>query len=131
MKNDEMRKNRNTPQRQLVKKIIDESCDHPTADTVYKRVIEHDPRVSLGTVYRNLNMLSDDGTIQKISVGGADHFDGNAKNHYHMLCTECKRLIDVAYPVIEDIEQKAVDFVDGKITSHTITFIGVCSGCLH
>ena len=47
MENNEIRKNRNTPQRQLVKKVIDESCDHPTADTVYKRVMEHDPRVSL------------------------------------------------------------------------------------
>ena len=114
--------------------IIEELCqryDHPTAEEIYLTLKIKMPNLSLGTVYRNLNMLSDDGTIQKISVGGADHFDGNAKNHYHMLCTECKRLIDVAYPVIEDIEQKAVDFVDGKITSHTITFIGVCSGCLH
>ena len=113
--------------------IIEELCqryDHPTAEEIYLTLKIKMPNLSLGTVYRNLNMLSDDGTIQKISVGGADHFDGNAKNHYHMLCTECKRLIDVAYPVIEDIEQKAVDFVDGKITSHTITFSGVCSGCL-
>ena len=114
--------------------IIEELCqryDHPTAEEIYLTLKIKMPNLSLGTVYRNLNMLSDDGTIQKISVGGADHFDGNAKNHYHMLCTECKRLIDVAYPVIEDIEQKAVDFVDGRITSHTITFIGVCNGCLH
>ena len=114
--------------------IIEELCqryDHPTAEEIYLALKIKMPNLSLGTVYRNLNMLSDDGTIQKISVGGADHFDGNAKNHYHMLCTECKRLIDVAYPVLEDIEKKAVDFVDGKITSHSITFIGVCNGCLH
>ena len=114
--------------------IIDELCqrhDHPTAEELYLALKTKMPNLSLGTVYRNLNMLSDDGTIQKLSVGGADHFDGNAMNHYHMLCSECKRLYDVAYPVLEDIEKKAVDFVDGKITSHTITFVGVCNGCLH
>lgn len=114
--------------------IISELCqryDHPTAEELYLALKMKMPNLSLGTVYRNLNMLSEDGTIQKISVGGADHFDGNAKNHYHMLCTECKRLYDVAYPVLEDIERKAVNFVDGQITSHTITFIGLCNGCLH
>ncbi len=113
--------------------IISELCrrhDHPTAEELYLALKMKMPNLSLGTVYRNLNMLSDDGTIQKISVGGADHFDGNAKNHYHMLCSECKRLYDVAYPVLEDIETKVHDFVDGKVTSHTITFIGVCNVCL-
>ena len=75
MENIETKKNRNTPQRQLVKKIIDESCDHPTADTVYKRVIEEDPRVSLGTVYRNLDFLSESGQILRIRLpSGALYF---------------------------------------------------------
>ena len=118
-------------QREAIITVLRDMKTHPTASAVYEKVKEIIPNISLGTVYRNLNMLSDDGTIQKLSVGGADHFDGNANNHYHMLCTDCKRLYDVDYPVLEDIEKKAVNFVDGQITSHTITFIGVCNGCLH
>ena len=94
-------------QREAIINFLKTRYDHPTADVVYSNVRNEFPNISLGTVYRNLNMLSEDGTIQKISVGGADHFDGNAKNHYHMLCKECKRLYDVAYPVLEDIEKKA------------------------
>ncbi len=113
--------------------ILNELCaryDHPTAEELYFALKASLPNLSLGTVYRNLNKLSEDGTIQKISISGADHFDGNAQNHYHMLCTECRKLFDVNYPVLEDIETKADGFTDGKITSHTITFIGVCNGCL-
>jgi Fe2+ or Zn2+ uptake regulation protein len=114
--------------------ILSELCsryDHPTAEELYFSLKQTMPNISLGTVYRNLNMLSDDGTIQKLSVGGADHFDGNAENHYHLLCTECNRLYDVNMPVMADIEKKAVDYVDGVITSHHLTFIGVCKDCLH
>lgn len=114
--------------------ILTELCsryDHPTAEEIYFSLKQQIPNLSLGTVYRNLTMLSDDGTIQKLSVGGADHFDGNAANHYHMLCTVCKRLYDVNMPVITDIESKAQIYVDGNITSHRITFIGVCENCLH
>ncbi len=113
--------------------IINELCsrhDHPTADELYFALKSAMPNLSLGTVYRNLNKLSDGGTIQKISIGNVDHFDGNAENHYHMLCSECKRLYDVPYPVLEDIEANAHDFADGKITSHTVIFFGVCNGCL-
>ena len=120
-----------TAQKMAVLRALEEAGPtHPTAETVFVLAKRHLPSIALGTVYRNLNMLSDDGTIQKISVGGADHFDGNALNHYHMLCSECKRLYDVAYPVLEDIEKKAHNFVEGRITSHTITFIGVCNSCL-
>ncbi len=114
--------------------ILEELCarhDHPTAEELYLKLKVTMPNLSLGTVYRNLNKLSEDGTIQKISISNIDHFDGNAKNHYHMLCSECKRLYDVPYPVLEDIEAKAHDFASGKITSHTVTFFGVCNGCLH
>lgn len=113
--------------------ILNELCsryDHPTAEEVYFSLKPHMPNLSLGTVYRNLSVLANDGTIQKFSVGGADHFDGNANNHYHMVCTSCNRLYDVDMPLIEGIEEKADNYVDGEIQAHRITFVGVCKNCL-
>ncbi len=125
-----MATSKHSRQREAILNELSSRCDHPTADELYFALKSSLPNLSLGTVYRNLNKLSEDGTIQKISISNIDHFDGNAENHYHMLCTECKRLSDVAYPVLEDIEAKVHDFASGKITSHTIIFFGVCDSCL-
>ena len=122
---------RNTPQRQLVKKIIDESCDHPTADTVYKRVIAHDPKVSLGTVYRNLDFLSESGQILRIRLpSGPDHFDFNMTPHIHFYCTECLNISDMPDECVE-AETKAhiPDPAGYDIKERFLLYIGTCPEC--
>ena len=77
-------------QRESIKEFLMTRRDHPTADVVYDNMKIIYPNISLGTVYRNLSLLSDIGEIRKLSnFGGADHFDGNTEPHSHFMCTEC------------------------------------------
>ncbi len=70
--------------------------DHPTADVVYENVRKIYPNISLGTVYRNLSLLSELGEIQKLSnFGGADHFDGCVTPHCHFMCKKCGQVLDL------------------------------------
>ncbi len=103
--------------------------DHPTAEELYMSLKSEMPNISLGTIYRNLNLLSDDGTILKISDGGVDHFDAHTHEHYHMLCTECKHVYDVDMPVIEGLNEQAQKYVNGTVNAHFLLFNGVCENC--
>ena len=77
-------------QREAIKHYLASTKEHPTADTVYLHVKEDFPNISLGTVYRNLNLLTDIGEAIKIPTpDGGDRFDGNVIPHNHFLCTSC------------------------------------------
>ena len=74
-------------QRESIKLFLAERKDHPTADVIYLNIREQFPHISLGTVYRNLALLSELGEIKKLTTGdGADHFDGNVSPHQHVIC---------------------------------------------
>ena len=74
-------------QREAIKEFLMTRKDHPTADVVYMNVRQEFPNISLGTVYRNLTLLSDIGEIVRLRVGeGVDHFDANTNPHYHFVC---------------------------------------------
>ena len=75
-------------QREAIQQCLMGRRDHPTAETVYLSIKDEFPNISLGTVYRNLSLLSDLGEVQKITVsGGPDRFDADVSQHYHFLCT--------------------------------------------
>ena len=117
-------------QREAILEELRSRYDHPTAEELYLSLKPNMPNLSLGTVYRNLNLLADEGIIMKISSDGADRFDATKENHYHMLCTKCGRLYDINFPLLDGIEEKAQSVADCQITSHQLTFIGVCKDCL-
>jgi Fur family peroxide stress response transcriptional regulator len=105
--------------------------DHPTADTVYMHVRQQYPNISLGTVYRNLTLLSDLGEISRLNVGdGVDRFDADTTPHQHIVCTHCGCVQDVYLPETEKILEYASNFYDGVITTQTIHFRGICKDCL-
>ena len=84
-------------QREAIKTFLAGRYDHPTAETVYLGIKEDFPNISLGTVYRNLSLLSDIGEIQKLSTGiGPDRFDGNPALHYHFICKHCGSVLDLS-----------------------------------
>ena len=83
-------------QREMIKSFLMGRKDHPTADVIYSNLKQQDPNLSLGTVYRNLTLLSDMGEILRLRVGdGVDHFDADTSEHYHFVCTECGGVIDL------------------------------------
>lgn len=117
-------------QRDMIKAFLMGRKDHPTADVIYMNVRKQNPNISLGTVYRNLNLLADIGEIQRLRVGdGMDHFDADISPHYHFVCTECDSVIDLEMESIDTINDVAAKGFDGKIAGHVTYFYGTCSAC--
>jgi Fur family peroxide stress response transcriptional regulator len=81
------------------KAVLDTVCatrEHPTAEMVYSALKEENPKISLATVYRNLNLLADTGDILKLSIPGrCDRFDGFTKEHLHLYCVSCGKIEDI------------------------------------
>ena len=95
-------------QRESIKEYLMSTKEHPTADMVYLHVKQEFPNISLGTVYRNLNLLADIGEIIKIStLNGGDRFDGTTTPHYHFFCTDCGAVLDLDMDNIETINHIA------------------------
>ncbi|NLG02921.1 MAG: transcriptional repressor [Clostridia bacterium] len=118
-------------QREAIKEFLLTRKDHPTADMVYTNVRKEFSNISLGTVYRNLTLLSEIGEIQKIDMGdGCDHFDADISPHYHFICTECKHVLDLELDSdIEHIIDSAKKNFNGSIEGHKTYFYGTCEQC--
>lgn len=118
-------------QRESIKEFLNSTKEHPTADMVYTHVRKDFPNISLGTVYRNLNLLADIGEATKITTSdGGDRFDGRTEPHYHFYCSECNRLFDLDIDTMDHINELAEKNFDGKIEKHNIVFYGKCGECL-
>ena len=120
-------------QRESIKNYLMTTKEHPTADEVYMKVKQEFPNISLGTVYRNLNLLTDIGDAIKISTpNGGDRFDGRLEPHNHFLCTKCGRLLDLDLDMhsIDEVNRLAAENFDGIITSSSTLFYGECSDCI-
>ena len=121
---------RNTIQRSLVLEAVNKLKCHATADEIYQEVTREHPNISKGTVYRNLNQLSDSGEIRKIETpGGADRFDHRCHDHYHVKCLRCGRVFDVDMEYITGLEGKIRDAHGFKFSGHDLMFRGICPEC--
>lgn len=118
-------------QRESIKACLMARHDHPTADAIYASIREEFPNISLGTVYRNLNLLVELGEIQKLRCGdGADHFDADTRPHYHFMCRECGCIEDLPMEISQEVNEQAQRYVKGKVETHITYFYGVCENCL-
>ena len=118
-------------QRDAVMNCLMARHDHPTADAVYLSVREEFPNVSLGTVYRNLNLLADLGEIRRLNCGnGPERFDGDTHPHYHFICRECGQVTDLPMDVLDQMNAEAQECCGGQIDNHITYFYGVCRECL-
>lgn len=121
---------RMTRQRQVILEELRNTNLHPTADEVYELVRKRLPRISLGTVYRNLEILSGAGIIQKLEIGGTQkRFDGKPGNHYHVRCIRCGRAEDIPVKSAAVIEDAFRDVCDYQITGHQLVLTGLCPKC--
>lgn len=120
-----------TRQRRVILEELGKVTSHPTASELYEMVRKRLPRISLGTVYRNLEILSERGVIQKLHFGGGTQrrFDGNARNHYHIRCTGCGRVDDVPIEAMAGLEKAARGASEYEITGHRLEFLGLCPHC--
>lgn len=103
--------------------------NHPTADTIYEMVRRRLPRISLGTVYRNLEVLAEHGEILKLNVGGAKmRFDGNTSEHCHIRCVVCGRVDDLPVKPVVTLEESN-SICGYEILGHKVIFYGRCPEC--
>lgn len=122
---------KHSKQRDSIKAFLSTRKDHPTADVVYTNIRQTFPNISLGTVYRNLTLLSDIGEIVRLRVGdGVDHFDYNTLPHYHFICSECGSVVDLDIPVTGEMTEAARENFKGKIEGQVTYFYGRCSNCI-
>lgn len=105
---------------------------HPSAEWVYTQLKPKIPDLSLATVYRNLALFLEEGTISSVGVvDGLERFDGNPEPHVHFICTGCGKILDLhelSVPV--DLEDRVSAETGGRVTCSVLSFHGRCRECL-
>lgn len=116
-------------QRKVILEELRKVTSHPTADEVYDMVRKIIPRISLGTVYRNLEFLSSKGLVLKLGAPGAQkRFDGTPEPHPHIRCAVCTSVVDVECDVeVPHIPESCTSGY--KILNTNVEFVGVCPQC--
>ena len=118
-------------QRDAILTMLRSRYDHPTAEQLYTDLKPDFPKLSLGTVYRNLALLESLGEVIKISSGDTcERYDGNVGEHYHFSCENCGCVDDVPIPVDFAIDKIAHEALGAKVKRHSTIFFGICKKCL-
>ena len=119
-----------TRQRRIILEELRRHNNHPTADHLYERVRKQMPRISLGTVYRNLEILTAIGEIQTLELSGNQkRFDGNPCKHYHIRCMHCGRVDDAPIAPLSRLEDELYESTVYTIFGHRLEFMGLCPEC--
>jgi len=119
-----------TTQRQIILEELAKVKSHPTASELYDMVRKRLPRIGLGTVYRNLDLMADSGMILKLEVGGTQkRFDATTKEHYHIRCSSCGKVDDIDVPVVQELVAQAAETTPYMILGHHVEFTGICAAC--
>jgi Fe2+ or Zn2+ uptake regulation protein len=121
---------RHTRQRQVILEELQKVTSHPTAVVLYEIVRQHLPKISLGTVYRNLDLLVQAGLVQKLEACGEEaHYDGNVQPHNHLRCITCGRVDDILSLPLDLLEGAENDFRGYRVLGYRLEFVGICPEC--
>lgn len=116
-----------TKQQEIIWSIIKDSAEHPTADMIYQKATLLAPKISVGTVYRNLNIFVEKGVLKRLIVeGGPDRFDFNTQEHAHAICACCGKVKDL---FVDDMITELRKNLDGEILSVKIDLYYICTDC--
>ena len=118
-----------THQRIKIVEYLKQVRTHPTAEMVYQGVVKDLPTISLATVYRNLNVLAEQGKVLKLEINGEYHFDGITESHQHMICINCGTVIDLDQKEISDYAMKKIKSKDFEAKYVSVIFHGICKHC--
>lgn len=121
---------RNTKQKRIILEELQQLHSHPSASQLYEKVKKRIPNISLGTVYRNLDLLVKNGVIQKIENGCAEtRYDGDLSPHIHLQCTSCGTIDDLPFDT-EKLLKKEIEDVHGyDIQAMRLELKGLCPDC--
>lgn len=121
-----------TPQRLAVVKILARSDGHPNVEKIYAELQNYFPTMSLATVYRNVMLLKSLGEVLELGFpDGSNRYDGNKPYpHPHVICVECKKVIDPDLASLKDMAAEVADETGFKILTHRLDFFGICGDCI-
>jgi len=121
---------RRSKQKEAILRVLRDTTSHPTADWIYEEVRKEIPSISLGTIYRNLKIMKEQGMILEVDFAGTlSRYDGNAKNHHHFRCEDCGRVFDIDEPVDGSLDEKVSIKTGFRISYHRLEFRGLCIDC--
>ena len=123
--------NNYSKQREVILDVIKNNRIHPTAEKIYNLVIKEDAKISKSTVYRNINLLVEQGVIQTITMArGPDRYDYIHKQHNHAICIKCGKIIDFEYNFKSNQLQRIIKTQTGIDTYlNTVIVEGICENC--
>ena len=113
-------------QREALLELLRSTTSHPDAQWLYSSLRQEQPNISLGTVYRNLRQLTDEGEILELCYGNTSHFDADLSPHYHLQCSHCKRIFDIP---ADDISVKIRTDDQFTVDGFSIVLNGTCRNC--
>lgn len=117
-------------QRERILNVLKGTGAHPTASWIYDKLKGEFPDLSMGTVYRNLNILKEQGLIRKIDFGSTfDRYDANTAPHYHFICERCGSIIDLDMHIDKELNRRVERMTKLKTKRHRIEFYGFCDKC--
>lgn len=120
-----------TKQRKVLLEVLNNLKHHPTAEEIYDEIKKHYPKVSLASVYRNLDLLSENGRIKKLETGQPQkRYDSIIDQHYHIMCVICGKLEDIHMKPFEDVEKIVEHQTNYKVLSHNFRVNGICADCI-
>ena len=121
---------RATKQRPAILEILRNTRSHPTADQIYDAIRKEIPNISKGTVYRNLQVLCEDGAISELNINGTiSRYEEKQDRHYHFRCEQCGRVFDLDEQVNTEIDKRVAVRTGFKVISHQTEFRGFCKDC--
>lgn len=122
---------RYSKQRETIYSILCDTTSHPSVDEIYQKAREIIPDISLGTVYRNLNLLAEQKRIIRLDVDDRAHYDARVTRHFHFVCKDCgeisdlfldEGIVDSFISNVERVSKNKVDDIDLMIN-------GICKKC--
>lgn len=121
---------RQTRQRAAILSVLRQTDHHPTADWIHQEVRKTMPHVSLGTVYRALDALCQEGIVTALEYGARQRrYDGNPGPHSHIVCTGCGRIADVITPMPQTWQQQITQTTGFEVYGHRLEWYGLCVDC--
>jgi Fur family peroxide stress response transcriptional regulator len=122
-----------TPQRLAVLRILAASEKHPTVDKISEEVRSEFPTTSLATIYKTVSLLKEIIAVLELGFAdGSNRYDGNKPfPHPHVVCTQCKKIIDPELSSLIDMTKEVADETGFKILTHRLDFFGICGECLN
>ncbi len=119
-----------TPQRLAVYEVLKNTKEHPSAETIYNKLLPLYPTMSFATVYKTLQVLKDINLVQELNVGeGSFRYDAMVAHHPHITCLGCGKVDDVEDEMIFDLQDKVSSKTGYKLVRQQLYFYGYCPEC--